>query len=117
MRTKSAAVTTSPPPHVPPCSSFSLVFLFLPACSLQDKAGRVVGAAVRDQLTGREQEVYARTVINATGPFSDELRHKSQVGGRVRGCRAEGEGARGTGGEREGETSDWGAEGDDSSGH
>ena len=70
----------APPPPLtflprPPCPA-----LPCPA-PLQDEAGRVVGAAVRDALTGRELEVFARTVINATGPFSDELRHKSQVGG------------------------------------
>lgn len=37
-------------------------------------AGRVAGAVVRDEETGREYEVRAKTVVNATGIFVDELR-------------------------------------------
>lgn len=45
---------------------------------LKDKdTGRVTGASVRDALTGRTTDVYARQVINATGPFADGLRHLS----------------------------------------
>lgn len=36
--------------------------------------GRVVGAKVRDNLTGTTNDVYAKVVINATGPFSDSIR-------------------------------------------
>jgi glycerol-3-phosphate dehydrogenase len=36
--------------------------------------GRVVGARVRDALGGGEVEVHARVVINATGPFADQIR-------------------------------------------
>lgn len=52
----------------------------LPALRMQDEEGKVVGATVRDGLSGTEQDVYARSVINAAGPFSDEVRHLSQVG-------------------------------------
>ena len=38
-----------------------------------------MGAVVLDNLTGKEHSVHARTVINAAGPFSDEVRHLSQV--------------------------------------
>lgn len=38
------------------------------------KAARVIGARVRDVLTGEEFDVYARAVINATGPFTDSVR-------------------------------------------
>ena len=41
---------------------------------LQDGSGKVVGARVRDNMTGKEQDVYARVVLNATGPFADEIR-------------------------------------------
>lgn len=44
---------------------------------LRDKAGRVIGAKVRDRLGGNgapEFEVRARVVVNATGPWSDEVR-------------------------------------------
>ena len=39
--------------------------------------GRVIGAHIRDTLTGKSMEVYARVVINATGPFADGIRHMS----------------------------------------
>ena len=39
----------------------------------------MVGAVVRDVLAGKDQAVYARTIINAAGPFSDEVRQLSEV--------------------------------------
>jgi len=36
--------------------------------------GKVSGAKVRDEITGEEWEVKAKTVINATGPFTDSIR-------------------------------------------
>ncbi|TBH21350.1 glycerol-3-phosphate dehydrogenase/oxidase [Thermus thermamylovorans] len=39
------------------------------------KGGRVQGAAVRDRLTGKEVEVYAKAVVNAAGPQADRVRH------------------------------------------
>ncbi|GAA6755552.1 glycerol-3-phosphate dehydrogenase [Thermus sp. 2.9] len=39
------------------------------------QGGRVAGAVVRDRLTGKEVEVYARAVVNATGPLTDRTRH------------------------------------------
>jgi glycerol-3-phosphate dehydrogenase len=41
---------------------------------LVKEEGRIVGARLRDQETGREFEVRARAVINATGVFADSLR-------------------------------------------
>ena len=41
---------------------------------LLGEAGRVLGAEVTDADTGRTQSVRARVVINATGPWSDEVR-------------------------------------------
>ncbi|WP_243090415.1 FAD-dependent oxidoreductase [Thermus neutrinimicus] len=38
------------------------------------REGRVRGAVVRDRLTGREVEVQARAVVNATGPQADRVR-------------------------------------------
>lgn len=43
----------------------------------QDGEDQVVGAVVKDMLTQKEQEVYARVVINATGPFVDSIRQLS----------------------------------------
>ncbi|KAJ3869143.1 DAO-domain-containing protein [Lentinula novae-zelandiae] len=38
---------------------------------------KLSGARVRDELTGEEFVVHARSIINATGPFSDALLHLS----------------------------------------
>jgi len=44
---------------------------------LRDHTEMVRGVQVRDVLTGEEQELFASVIINATGPWTDELR--SQV--------------------------------------
>ncbi len=42
--------------------------------ALLKREGRVRGAVVRDRESGRELEVDARVVVNATGPFTDAVR-------------------------------------------
>ncbi|MER3481990.1 MAG: glycerol-3-phosphate dehydrogenase [Meiothermus sp.] len=42
---------------------------------LLKREGRLVGAAVKDRLGGKEMEVSAKVVVNTTGPFSDLIRH------------------------------------------
>lgn len=37
----------------------------------------VIGAEVKDNLSGKKTHVYAKQVINATGPFADSLRQMS----------------------------------------
>lgn len=49
---------------------------------LQTRSGAVEGVVVRDAVTGREAEVRARAVVNATGAWADQLRGK--LGGRPR---------------------------------
>ena len=44
---------------------------------LQDEDGKIVGCRVKDTLTGKQHDVYAKMVINATGPFSDGIRQMS----------------------------------------
>jgi len=44
---------------------------------LHDKSGAVVGARIRDTLTGKKTRVLAKHVINATGPFTDDVRKMS----------------------------------------
>ncbi|EFX83484.1 hypothetical protein DAPPUDRAFT_187868 [Daphnia pulex] len=39
---------------------------------------KVSGARVRDEITGKEWEVRAKCVINATGPFTDSIREMDQ---------------------------------------
>jgi glycerol-3-phosphate dehydrogenase len=50
--------------------------------TLQNKAGKVCGVALRDTSSNshRTAEIKAKVVINASGPFSDELR--GQLGGK-----------------------------------
>ncbi|CAM6098082.1 unnamed protein product [Calypogeia fissa] len=36
--------------------------------------GRVIGARVRNNLTGKDFDVYAKVVVNAAGPFCDSVR-------------------------------------------
>ena len=38
---------------------------------------KIVGVRARDMLTGSEYDVYAKVVINASGPFTDEIRKLS----------------------------------------
>lgn len=44
---------------------------------MQDENGSIVGAEVRDVLNGKKMQVFAKQVINATGPFTDSLRQMS----------------------------------------
>ena len=39
----------------------------------KDEQGRVSGAHVRDELSGDEFDIHARIVINATGPWADQI--------------------------------------------
>ncbi|XP_072155299.1 glycerol-3-phosphate dehydrogenase, mitochondrial isoform X2 [Bemisia tabaci] len=41
---------------------------------LKDEKGHCAGAHLRDELTGKEWDVKAKCVINATGPFTDSIR-------------------------------------------
>ncbi len=43
---------------------------------LKDNEGMIGGLEFRDHETGREYQVRARCVVNATGPFCDELRRQ-----------------------------------------
>lgn len=40
----------------------------------KDENGKLNGARVKDQLTGKEWDVKAKCIINATGPFTDSIR-------------------------------------------
>ena len=70
----SSPATPLPQLPCPHCQFCALWF-----ARVQDGDGKVVGAVVRDNLSGKEHSVHARTVINAAGPFSDEVRQLSQV--------------------------------------
>lgn len=47
---------------------------YCPVVALAKQGDRVAGAVLRDAESGQEFSVTARLVINATGPFSDEVR-------------------------------------------
>ncbi len=46
----------------------------LEVTGLLKEGGRVRGAAVRDTLTDNQWNIHAKSVVNATGPFSDAIR-------------------------------------------
>lgn len=52
----------------------SAPLIFVSYISMQDEAGQIIGAEVRDELAGKPIPVHARVVINAGGPFSDSIR-------------------------------------------
>lgn len=49
---------------------------------LKDNAGLVWGVRATDAETGKELEIHAKVVINATGPFSDGVRRMDQPDAR-----------------------------------
>ncbi len=50
------------------------------ATGLIVEGGRVRGARLRDTVSGQSWEVRARGVVNATGPFADQVRHLDDPG-------------------------------------
>jgi glycerol-3-phosphate dehydrogenase len=51
-------------------------FNYMKAEELLYKNGKLVGVLVRDQLTGEVYKWHAKKIVNATGPWVDELREK-----------------------------------------
>lgn len=41
---------------------------------LKDNNGKICGAHLRDELTGKEWDIKAKCIINAAGPFTDSVR-------------------------------------------
>lgn len=39
-----------------------------------ENTGQAIGAKIRDTLTGKVVDAYAKVIINATGPFTDDIR-------------------------------------------
>jgi len=46
---------------------------------IKDSAGQVIGLRVKDKQTGKHSDVFAKVVLNATGPFADGLRKISNA--------------------------------------
>ncbi|SFJ93232.1 glycerol-3-phosphate dehydrogenase/oxidase [Thermoflavimicrobium dichotomicum] len=51
-------------------------FNYMKAEDLIYDHGKLVGVQARDRLTGKTYEIYAKKIVNATGPWCDELREK-----------------------------------------
>jgi len=45
---------------------------------------RIIGVSVKDELEGKEGEVFARVVVNATGVWADQLRSRRYTGPLIR---------------------------------
>jgi glycerol-3-phosphate dehydrogenase len=56
------------------CSQGAALANYLEVESLISESGRVCGARVRDQIGGDSWEIRARVVVNACGPWSDQVR-------------------------------------------
>ncbi len=53
----------------------ALAINYAPVVALsKDPLGKINGLRFRDEETGNEQEIRARTIINAAGPFGDDVR-------------------------------------------
>lgn len=44
-----------------------------------ESSGQAIGAKIRDTLTGKVVDAYAKVIINATGPFTDDIRFVTAV--------------------------------------
>jgi glycerol-3-phosphate dehydrogenase len=58
----------------------ALVANYMAVVALERTAGRVVGAVLEDRLTGERGVVRASVVVNATGPWTDQLRRLEDAG-------------------------------------
>ncbi|GMY09271.1 glycerol-3-phosphate dehydrogenase SDP6, mitochondrial [Fagus crenata] len=58
---------------------------------LKDDAGkRIIGARIRDNLSGKEFDTYARVIVNAAGPFCDSVRKLADKDARSMICPSSG---------------------------
>jgi glycerol-3-phosphate dehydrogenase len=53
---------------------------YMAVVALERTAGRVVGAQLEDRLTGERGVIRASVVVNATGPWSDQVRRLEDAG-------------------------------------
>ncbi len=58
----------------------ALVANYMAVTGLERTAGRVVGAQLQDRLTGEQGVVRASVVVNASGPWSDQVRRLEDAG-------------------------------------
>jgi glycerol-3-phosphate dehydrogenase len=58
----------------------ALVANYMGVVTLERTAGRVVGAQLEDRLTGEHGVIRASVVVNATGPWADQVRRLEDAG-------------------------------------
>jgi glycerol-3-phosphate dehydrogenase len=58
----------------------ALVANYMAVRGLERTAGRVVGAQLEDRLTGEQGVIRASVVVNATGPWADQVRRLEDAG-------------------------------------
>jgi len=58
----------------------ALVANYMAVTGLERTAGRVVGAQLEDRLTGERGVIRASVVVNATGPWADQVRRLEDAG-------------------------------------
>jgi glycerol-3-phosphate dehydrogenase len=58
----------------------AMVANYVAVAALERTAGRVVGAQLEDRLTGERGVVRASVVVNATGPWTDQVRRLEDAG-------------------------------------
>jgi glycerol-3-phosphate dehydrogenase len=58
----------------------AMVANYVAVVALERTAGRVVGAQIEDRLTGERGVVRASVVVNATGPWTDQVRRLEDAG-------------------------------------
>lgn len=51
----------------------AVVVNYVEAISLLKENGKIIGAKVRDKITGEQWDVNAKGVVNATGPFTGTI--------------------------------------------
>lgn len=58
----------------------SLVANYMCVTAFEVEGGRVTGATVEDRLTGVQGTIHARVVVNAAGPWADQIRRLEEPG-------------------------------------
>lgn len=59
------------------CEAGALTLPYVEAVEFRTAGGRVRGVTARDRLTGRDYEIEAAVVVNATGPWTDLTRNRT----------------------------------------
>jgi glycerol-3-phosphate dehydrogenase len=66
------------------CGGGALALNYVKIQDLLSVRNRVVGVSVKDDITGKEADLFARVVVNATGVWAGQLRTLKYIGPRIR---------------------------------